>query len=194
MRLNLSGDPFSGDSFAKMSSRGAKALADMLEANRTIRVLNIADHGIEDDGGRALVAAITKNGVVSEVDLQGNLISAEIQDRIRTICIEHAKSGGPIWQIKPPGLGPNAAPPIPKPAAGANKPFTMPSRKPPTWTLDADASSCELCHAKFTVSKRRHHCRKCGMCVCGACAPGGYKRPIPEFGFKEPVRHCKKCW
>lgn len=34
-----------------------------------------------------------------------------------------------------------------------------------------DTKSCERCHVVFTVSRRRHHCRRCGMCVCASCAP-----------------------
>lgn len=33
----------------------------------------------------------------------------------------------------------------------------------PLWIPDADASSCLHCDMKFTVIKRRHHCRACGL-------------------------------
>jgi hypothetical protein len=34
-----------------------------------------------------------------------------------------------------------------------------------------DGTACELCASDFTVTRRRHHCRICGGCVCGACSP-----------------------
>lgn len=38
-------------------------------------------------------------------------------------------------------------------------------KQPPFWIPDSDAPSCMLCDTKFTVLKRRHHCRACGK-VC----------------------------
>lgn len=35
-------------------------------------------------------------------------------------------------------------------------------KQPPFWVPDADAPNCMLCDVKFTVIKRRHHCRACG--------------------------------
>lgn len=32
----------------------------------------------------------------------------------------------------------------------------------PFWVPDADAPNCMQCEIKFTVLKRRHHCRACG--------------------------------
>ena len=32
----------------------------------------------------------------------------------------------------------------------------------PVWIPDADAPACMMCGAKFTMWKRRHHCRACG--------------------------------
>mmetsp|Transcript_82904 Transcript_82904/g.146398 ORF Transcript_82904/g.146398 Transcript_82904/m.146398 type:complete len:569 (+) Transcript_82904:51-1757(+) len=36
---------------------------------------------------------------------------------------------------------------------------------------EANASHCSICQSKFGLINRRHHCRKCGKCVCRACAP-----------------------
>ncbi|PSN56198.1 hypothetical protein C0J52_01424 [Blattella germanica] len=36
---------------------------------------------------------------------------------------------------------------------------------PPFWVPDADAPNCMLCDVKFTVLKRRHHCRACGKVI-----------------------------
>lgn len=35
-------------------------------------------------------------------------------------------------------------------------------KEPPFWVPDADAACCMQCDFKFTVLKRRHHCRACG--------------------------------
>ncbi|XP_071449797.1 zinc finger FYVE domain-containing protein 16 isoform X2 [Hetaerina americana] len=39
----------------------------------------------------------------------------------------------------------------------------------PFWVPDADAPACMLCMAKFTLIKRRHHCRACGKVLCSKC-------------------------
>lgn len=35
----------------------------------------------------------------------------------------------------------------------------------PVWLPDRQSSHCMICNTSFTVIKRRHHCRKCGMYV-----------------------------
>lgn len=36
----------------------------------------------------------------------------------------------------------------------------------PEWVKDADAPICRQCEARFTFTKRRHHCRACGNVFC----------------------------
>lgn len=64
----------------------------------------------------------------------------------------------------------------------------------PKWTDDEDAAECMLCAIPFTLFRRRHHCRRCGKCVCKVCAPPDNCRPILEWGMMDPVRHCKDCY
>mmetsp|Transcript_22157 Transcript_22157/g.32249 ORF Transcript_22157/g.32249 Transcript_22157/m.32249 type:complete len:226 (-) Transcript_22157:93-770(-) len=64
----------------------------------------------------------------------------------------------------------------------------------PQWVPDSATAECMLCAEKFTWSNRRHHCRRCGICVCRKCAPAENTRPIIEWGLRTPVRHCKKCF
>ncbi|EOD26013.1 hypothetical protein EMIHUDRAFT_115317 [Emiliania huxleyi CCMP1516] len=62
-----------------------------------------------------------------------------------------------------------------------------------SWTPDREAASCELCRQSFWLLQRRHHCRRCGRCVCGACSPPESARPLPQRGHLQPVRHCILC-
>ena len=64
----------------------------------------------------------------------------------------------------------------------------------PKWVDDATAAECNLCGIPFTLMRRRHHCRRCGKCICKICAPTDNTRPILEWGMLEPVRHCKECY
>lgn len=55
----------------------------------------------------------------------------------------------------------------------ARKPFTS-GEVAPVWVPDSQAPNCMKCEARFTFTKRRHHCRACGKvsCVCqesGTC-------------------------
>jgi Putative GTPase activating protein for Arf/FYVE zinc finger len=77
---------------------------------------------------------------------------------------------------------------------GSGSPPTSPSKKEPDWTPDQSATECMICGTQFTILKRRHHCRRCGKCVCSNCAPKDNCRPILEWGMREPVRHCKLCF
>ena len=64
----------------------------------------------------------------------------------------------------------------------------------PQWVPDSATEVCMLCGAPFSMTTRRHHCRRCGLCVCKKCAPAENSRPILEWGMQSPVRHCKKCY
>ena len=48
-------------------------------------------------------------------------------------------------------------------------------REPPpkaaaVWIPDDKAPACMICSDKFTLTTRRHHCRRCGKVVCGKCS------------------------
>lgn len=63
----------------------------------------------------------------------------------------------------------------------------------PTWAKNS--RSCMLCKHRFSrLLPRRHHCRRCGRCVCAKCAPAANTRPILEWQILKPVRHCKECY
>jgi len=62
------------------------------------------------------------------------------------------------------------------------------------WVPDRVVNSCMICGSSFNIFFRKHHCRKCGKCVCGNCAPADNTKPILELGYKEVVRHCRECY
>ena len=64
---------------------------------------------------------------------------------------------------------------------------------PPPWVKDSAVRGCQVCERSFSLWRTRHHCRRCGRCVCAECAPSALKRPIVEFGYYAPVRQCRDC-
>lgn len=39
------------------------------------------------------------------------------------------------------------------------------------WVLDSETDSCMCCRNKFTfLTRRRHHCRSCGIIICNSCS------------------------
>jgi len=39
----------------------------------------------------------------------------------------------------------------------------------PIWQPDNSKSHCTNCNGRFTILNRRHHCRCCGILICGKC-------------------------
>ncbi|EGG21050.1 pleckstrin domain-containing protein [Cavenderia fasciculata] len=60
----------------------------------------------------------------------------------------------------------------------------------PVWIPDSDANQCMECGIKFTAIRRRHHCRRCGILVCGKCSDQSWK--LDNAG--KPVRVCRSCY
>ncbi|XP_003745845.1 RUN and FYVE domain-containing protein 1 [Galendromus occidentalis] len=58
-----------------------------------------------------------------------------------------------------------------------------------TWQDDKEAEVCTACEKTFSVSRRRHHCRKCGQIFCGQCSEGS----MPLIRGGKPVRVCDAC-
>jgi hypothetical protein len=40
----------------------------------------------------------------------------------------------------------------------------------PVWEPDNSANECRRCRRKFSLFVRKHHCRRCGLVVCGSCS------------------------
>ncbi|XP_061652950.1 zinc finger FYVE domain-containing protein 9 isoform X2 [Phyllopteryx taeniolatus] len=60
----------------------------------------------------------------------------------------------------------------------------------PVWVPDSQAPVCMKCDAKFTFTKRRHHCRACGKVFCATCC--SLRCKLAYIGGKE-ARVCVTC-
>ncbi|XP_071744191.1 uncharacterized protein Sara [Lepeophtheirus salmonis] len=60
----------------------------------------------------------------------------------------------------------------------------------PWWVPDSDALTCMICDIKFTLTKRRHHCRACGKVLCNHCCLDRFN--LAYMDNKE-ARVCKPC-
>ncbi|KAL3271061.1 hypothetical protein HHI36_021561 [Cryptolaemus montrouzieri] len=63
-------------------------------------------------------------------------------------------------------------------------------KQAPLWIPDNDTMSCLHCDMKFTVIKRRHHCRACGLVLCSKCCNSRYRLEYLDAD----ARVCKKCY
>jgi len=57
------------------------------------------------------------------------------------------------------------------------------------WQQNKSSGNCPYCKMKFTVVRRRHHCRKCGNLACGDCSKTSIA--LVSGGGKERV--CDDC-
>lgn len=57
------------------------------------------------------------------------------------------------------------------------------------WMNSADIANCLICRAQFSMTVRKHHCRKCGRVLCYNCSNNWVS--TPHSGMKERV--CDEC-
>lgn len=60
------------------------------------------------------------------------------------------------------------------------------------WVPDTEAGTCKDCGLRFTVLRRRHHCRACGRVFCNDCSKN--RIALPSFGYDSQQRVCDECY
>ncbi|XP_034046950.1 pleckstrin homology domain-containing family F member 2-like [Thalassophryne amazonica] len=60
-----------------------------------------------------------------------------------------------------------------------------------TWVPDQASAICMRCCSTFTVTHRRHHCRKCGFVVCNSCSK--HRVLLRHIDPKKRQRICRIC-
>jgi MAD (mothers against decapentaplegic) interacting protein len=60
----------------------------------------------------------------------------------------------------------------------------------PVWIPDEEAPQCMNCSQRFTVIRRRHHCRACGRVLCNNCCSS---RARLEYMESTETRVCLPC-
>ena len=58
------------------------------------------------------------------------------------------------------------------------------------WEGGSGVKNCKDCKAKFSVAKRKHHCRNCGQIFCSTCSSKSAKTTTS----KSTVRVCNECY
>ncbi|EDW02149.1 uncharacterized protein LOC6559938 [Drosophila grimshawi] len=76
-------------------------------------------------------------------------------------------------------------------AVGYSDPHANLGKVPPIWVPDNMATQCMQCQQKFTMIKRRHHCRACGKVLCSVCCS---QRFHLEFANEPESRVCVQCF
>lgn len=76
-------------------------------------------------------------------------------------------------------------------AVGYSDPHANLGKVPPIWVPDNMAGQCMQCQQKFTMIKRRHHCRACGKVLCSVCCS---QRFHLQFVNEPESRVCVQCF
>ena len=75
--------------------------------------------------------------------------------------------------------------------------MSSPKSPPATvnWVPDEEGGGCSICHADFSITRRRHHCRKCGSLVCGSCSDHfiSLDKGLTDSQSTARVRVCDRC-
>lgn len=66
------------------------------------------------------------------------------------------------------------------------------SLREPEVLPESSIKCCELCDARFTVLRGRHHCRLCPKLTCANCA--GHRVLLKHLGDTTRCRVCDACY
>ncbi|XP_072405581.1 zinc finger FYVE domain-containing protein 1 isoform X3 [Chiloscyllium punctatum] len=69
--------------------------------------------------------------------------------------------------------------------------FVKEVARPDYWVPDHELVKCHRCAKPFSGMTAKHHCRACGLGICGQCSPE--LRTVPSRGWHHPVRVCLDC-
>ncbi|CAJ0570770.1 unnamed protein product, partial [Mesorhabditis spiculigera] len=58
------------------------------------------------------------------------------------------------------------------------------------WQKDAEVAGCTGCNVRFSLTRRKHHCRACGRIFCQACS----STRVRLLSSTNPVRVCHGCF
>uniref|UniRef100_A0A5K3FFU0 GBP domain-containing protein n=1 Tax=Mesocestoides corti TaxID=53468 RepID=A0A5K3FFU0_MESCO len=78
------------------------------------------------------------------------------------------------------------------PVFSAPKELVKSAVRPEYWQPDEECVRCPICNAAFGARLAIHHCRACGLGVCGNCSKN--RRPVPRRGLDWPNRVCDACF
>ncbi|XP_033760160.1 vacuolar segregation protein PEP7-like isoform X2 [Pecten maximus] len=53
-------------------------------------------------------------------------------------------------------------------------------QKSPYWKLEVTADTCQICKTKFTLIRKKHHCRLCSKSLCASCSSKDLLVFIPD--------------
>jgi hypothetical protein len=77
-------------------------------------------------------------------------------------------------------------------AKGLKGPTVNEDSAAPIWKQDSDKTECFLCRQPFNLlTRRKHHCRKCGNVVCDSCSPS--RRVLENIHRSNKQRVCNMC-
>jgi hypothetical protein len=88
-----------------------------------------------------------------------------------------------------------SAPPRSPNALGREPPGAFdraPTRQVVPWEPDEWRTTCSECNSKFTLWRRRSHCRACGRLFCSNCVP--HRMALPHLSYFDEVKVCAQCF
>lgn len=123
---------------------------------------------------------------LEELDEEESKVEEEQPQRPTTLILPEVEEAAavvePVEEVSPESPQESSSPTLEERRLGKISPF---------WVPDADALNCMQCGMKFTVLKRRHHCRACGRVLCHKCCD---MRACLEYLNYQEHRVCELCF